>query len=119
MAQQQWEAEQRLRVEVTKTLAHALTQLNAELRVMMYDVSEKDEFCQIGMQEFAVLAEEAMDVQKRSLAKKVGEELRPHERSTKALVSNVESKLQNQSLESSSPSSDFEAGKAELQRELS
>ena len=60
-----------------------------------YDVPDKDELSKVEMLEFAIQTEEA------SLAKKAGQELRPHERSTYALVGNLACKLQNQSLESS------------------
>ena len=44
MAQQQWEAEQRLRVEATTILAQTSTQLNAEFLAMEYDATaEMDE----------------------------------------------------------------------------
>ena len=42
------------------------TQLNAEFRVMERDTSaENDEFCRVQMQEFAIQAEEAIDVQRQ------------------------------------------------------
>ena len=47
MAQQPWEAEQRLRVEGTKVTAYTSTQLNAEFRAIENDASENDEFYQI------------------------------------------------------------------------
>ena len=43
MAQQQWEAEQRLRVEALRLAAQTSTQLNAEFRVMEYDSSAEME----------------------------------------------------------------------------
>ena len=66
MAQQPWEAEQRLRVEGTEVTTYTSTQLNAEFRAIENDASENDEFCQIRMQEFAIQAEEATDSQNRS-----------------------------------------------------
>ena len=66
MAQQPWEAEQRLRVEGTEVTTYTSTQLNAEFRAIENDASENDEFCQIRMQEFAIQDEEATDSQKRS-----------------------------------------------------
>ena len=43
MAQQQWEAEQRLCVEALRLAAQTSTQLNAEFRVMEHDSSAKME----------------------------------------------------------------------------
>ena len=63
-AQQQWEAEQRLRVEATKKAAYTLTQLNTESRVIEFDTSEKDGFYQIQIQASAICAVEATGVQK-------------------------------------------------------
>ena len=65
MAQQQWEAEQRLRVEATTLAFQTSTQMTAEFHAMEYDASaEMYDTNTIQVQEFAIKAEEAIDAQK-------------------------------------------------------
>ena len=52
MVQQQWESEREFRAEASLIAVQNSTQLNAEFRMMEYDISsEKDEFHRLQMQE--------------------------------------------------------------------
>ena len=118
MAQQQWEAEQRLRVEATRISAPTSTQMDAEFRVKEHDApAQMDEFNRIRMQEFEINAEEAIDSQQHIFAQEAKEELRRRENASFSLVNNLESKLHTQSLECSSQNSSFQATEADLQRQ--
>ena len=68
--------------------------------------------------ELAINAEEAIDAQKHIFALEAGEELRTTQKRIVYLVNNLHIKLQTQSLESSSRSSNFEAIETDLQRRL-
>ena len=117
MAQQQWEADQRLRVEATRLAAQTSTQTNAEFRALGYDISaEMDDLIRVQMQEFAIKTEEAIDAQTYIIAQEG--DIRRREHAPYTLVNNLESKLRTQSLESSNPNFDFEAIDADLLRRL-
>ena len=98
MAQQQWEAQRQLRAEASKVAAQTSTQLNAEFRMMEYDIQ----------------AEEAIDAQRHVYAQEAGEEVRRPENAPRAFINYLENKLHNQSLESSIQRSDFEAIESDL-----
>ena len=82
--------------------AQTSTQLHAQFRVMGHHTSaEQDEFCRNQMQEIAIQAVETTDAQRQLYFQEAGEEPRRNEDGSGSLVNYLESRSQNQSLESS------------------
>ena len=114
MAQQQWEANQRLRVEATGLAAQTSTQMHAEFRAMEYDACvEMDELKRIEMLESAI-----KPVKNIPSSRKQGKKSDDVKNAAYTLVTNLESKLHTQSLESSTSNSIVKAIEAHLLRRL-
>ena len=102
LVQQQRDAQRNLRAEASMLAAQTSTQLHAQSRVMEHHTStEQDEFYRNQMQEFAIQAEETIDAQRQLYFQEAGEELPRNEDGPGSLVNHLESRSQNQSLESS------------------
>ena len=107
--QQHWDAQRNLRAEAS-IFAQISTQLNAEFRMLEYDTSfEKDELNWIPMQEFAIQAEETVDAQRQLYIQEAGEEISTNEDASVPWSITSRAVQENQSLESSTQTSFFEA----------
>ena len=102
LVQQRRDAQRNLRAEASMLAARTSMQLHAQFRVMGHHTStEQDEFCRKQMQEIAIQAEETTDAQRQLYFQEAGEEPRRNEDGSGSLVNHLESRSQNQSLESS------------------
>ena len=102
LVQQQRDAQRNLLAEASMLAAQTSTQLHAQFRVMGHHTSaEQDEFYRNQMQEIAIQAVETTDAQRQLYFQEAGEEPRRNEDGSGSLVNYLESRSQNQSLESS------------------
>ena len=102
LVQQQWDAQRNLLAEASMLAARTSTQLHAQFRVMgHHTAAEQDEFYRNQMQEIAIQAVETTDAQRQLYFQEAGEEPRRNEDGSGSLVNYLESRSQNQSLESS------------------
>ena len=102
LVQQQWDAQRNFLAEASMLAAQTSTQLHSQFRVMGHHTSaEQDEFYRNQMQEIAIQAVETTDAQRQLYCQEAGEEPRRNEDGSGSLVNYLESRSQNQSLESS------------------
>ena len=98
----QRDAQRNLLAEASMLAAQTSTQLHAQFRVMEHHTStNQDGFYRNQMQEIAIQAVETTDAQRQLYFQEAGEEPRKNEDGSGSLVNYLESRSQNQSLESS------------------